>query len=313
MKLSFSTKAQTGHFSCLVACLCNMYLIDSFNETQGLEPTPAPWKLYPLTTTLSDLSPSPIIVLVLLVVSIANAQSNGIPLQRSPLGQIHCIRYGVYVLGSIPACSLAGRQARRRQRPPRRRRATSSAAYATNAQWENMRKNGQEWRHTRFLRLFSLVAIGFGNLSDLDFDCFCLYYIIIQEKKKHSWPLKNKSNYSFCINWCSTVSIKKNQVLMWFFGCTDQSEFESRSISSILKFGLIFMNWHSKKCFFFTSALFHKRPIFVTIFRGFFIFDEIFQLNLHVSRITLHTHKITFWKISPMCGGHRAGTLLGAS
>ena len=139
MKLSFSTKAQTGHFSCLVACLCNMYLIDSFNETQGLEPTPAPWKLYPLTTTLSDLSPSPItVVLVLWVVSIANAQSNGIPLQRSPLGQIHCIRYGVYVLGSIPACSLAGRQARRRQRTPRRRRATSSAAYATNAQWENV-------------------------------------------------------------------------------------------------------------------------------------------------------------------------------
>ena len=56
-------------------------------------------------------APAPITVLLLWVVSIANAQSNGIPLQRSPLGQIHCIRYGVYVLGSIPACSLAGRQA----------------------------------------------------------------------------------------------------------------------------------------------------------------------------------------------------------
>ena len=104
-------------------------------------------------------------MLVLWVVSIANAQSNGIPLQRSPLGQIHCIRYGVYVLGSIPACSLAGRQARRRQRPPRRRRATSSAAYATNAQWENVWKN---WSRMTSYHLFKAL---FGR------NCFLEKYL----------------------------------------------------------------------------------------------------------------------------------------
>ena len=107
-------------------------------------------------------------------------------------------------------------------------------------------------------------------------------------------------------NWF--LKIYLNQIL-------NVSAFESRSKSKqYFEIWIDFYELAQQKCFFF-FALLYKRPIPICYnFEVFFkkrpqIFDEIF----HVSKITLHIHKIIFWGISPMCGGHRAGTLLGAS